>query len=278
MRRSIAWPPPPRPRPRATRPSSGPAARATARLTARSSTPPPPPSPRSWKAPACRSTPCLPASSTVESPADDPALAVPLRRAAARVRADAALFPSFARRRARGDARAPARGSSLRGRERMLGRLAAAHLGIAVRFASADLGDRADERSAALELIGDALAAGADEAETAEQIVRLAVELTGATSAALWRVETDAAPSLLVRHGNGELSGAAAATDGLVERYASAAWSSRAPSRRSRSANRRREPCSSTSPRARRRRKSSTCSRHSSHGRLSLFDGAAAPV
>ena len=150
----------------------------------------------------------------VESPADDPTLAVPLRRAAARVHADAALvYPIVLDGAPAATLELLRAGPRYTAQERMLGRLAAAHLGIAVRFASADLGDRADERSAALELIGDALAAGADEAETAEQIVRLAVELTGATSAALWRVETDAAPSLLVQHGNGELSGAAAATE-----------------------------------------------------------------
>jgi serine phosphatase RsbU (regulator of sigma subunit) len=91
-------------------------------------------------------------------------------------------------------------------RERMLGRLAAAHIGIAVRLEGAgrnELG--ASGRALPLELLGEALVAGADEAETAEQVVRLATLATGAVGAALWRVETDAPPSFLARHGfNGE--------------------------------------------------------------------------
>jgi GAF domain-containing protein len=142
------------------------------------------------------------------------ALSPPLARVASRVHAGAALvFPVLI------DGspvatlelmRARPRYSS---RERMLGRLAAAHLGLAVRFENADPGDQAEERSAVLELIGDALAAGADEAETAEQIVRLAVELTGATGAALWRVESDAPPSLLAEHGDGDVPAPAVATE-----------------------------------------------------------------
>ena len=91
-------------------------------------------------------------------------------------------------------------------RERMFGRLAAAHIGIAVRLEGAgrnDLG--ATGRALPLELLGEALVAGADEAETAEQVVRLATLATGAVGAALWRVEADAPPSFLARHGfNGE--------------------------------------------------------------------------
>jgi GAF domain-containing protein len=145
-----------------------------------------------------------------ELEADGPALATalspPLARVASRVHADAALvFPVLLDGAPAATLELMRAGLRYSSRERMLARLAAAHLGLAVRFENADLGDRADERSATLELIGDALAAGADEAETAEQIVRLAVELTGATGAALWRVEPDAPPSLLAEHGDGEL-------------------------------------------------------------------------
>ena len=87
-------------------------------------------------------------------------------------------------------------------RERMLGRLSAAHIGIAVRLEGAgrnELG--ANGRALPLELLGEALVAGADEAETAEQVVRLATLATGAVGAALWRVEADAPPSFLARHG-----------------------------------------------------------------------------
>jgi serine phosphatase RsbU (regulator of sigma subunit)/uncharacterized protein YigA (DUF484 family) len=91
-------------------------------------------------------------------------------------------------------------------RERMLGRLAAAHIGIAIRLEGTGEGDGRPGRDALpLELLGEALVAGADEAETAEQVVRLATLATGAAGAALWRIETDASSSFLARYGfNGD--------------------------------------------------------------------------
>jgi serine phosphatase RsbU (regulator of sigma subunit)/uncharacterized protein YigA (DUF484 family) len=91
-------------------------------------------------------------------------------------------------------------------RERMLGRLAAAHIGIAIRLEGTEKGDGRPGREALpLELLGEALVAGADEAETAEQVVRLATLATGAAGAALWRTEADASPSFLARYGfNGD--------------------------------------------------------------------------
>jgi serine phosphatase RsbU (regulator of sigma subunit) len=90
-------------------------------------------------------------------------------------------------------------------RERMLGRLAAAHVGIAIRLEVIGRTEGASGRTLPLELLGEALVAGADEAETAEQVVRLATLATGAAGAALWRVEADAPPSFLARHGfNGD--------------------------------------------------------------------------
>ena len=86
-------------------------------------------------------------------------------------------------------------------RERMLGRLAAAHVGIAIRVDAMGPAEGANRGALPLELLGEALVAGADEAETAEQVVRLATLATGAVGAALWRVEADAPPSFLARHG-----------------------------------------------------------------------------
>jgi serine phosphatase RsbU (regulator of sigma subunit) len=85
----------------------------------------------------------------------------------------------------------------------MLGRLAAAHLGLAVRLADGGGDGGRDVPSPSLELFGEALAAGADETETAEQVVRLAAEATGAAGAALWRLEADAAPTFLAAVGLG---------------------------------------------------------------------------
>jgi serine phosphatase RsbU (regulator of sigma subunit)/uncharacterized protein YigA (DUF484 family) len=90
-------------------------------------------------------------------------------------------------------------------RERMLGRLAAAHVGIAVRLQEGVRSERRNGRAVPLELLGEALVAGADEAETAEQVVRFATLATGARGAAVWRVEPDLEPSFLARHGfNGD--------------------------------------------------------------------------
>jgi serine phosphatase RsbU (regulator of sigma subunit)/uncharacterized protein YigA (DUF484 family) len=90
-------------------------------------------------------------------------------------------------------------------RERMLGRLAAAHVGFAVRLEGSGPSERANGQTLPLELLGEALVAGADEAETAEQVVRLATLATGAVGATLWRAEPDAPPSFLAGHGfNGE--------------------------------------------------------------------------
>ena len=84
----------------------------------------------------------------------------------------------------------------------MLGRLAAAHVGVAVRLEGAGRTElRSNRQALPLELLGEALVAGADEAETAEQVVRLATLATGAVGAALWRVEADTPPSFLARHG-----------------------------------------------------------------------------
>ena len=93
-------------------------------------------------------------------------------------------------------------GGGLSAREALLGRLAAAHLGVAARFDGESVGNGSREPGASsLELFGEALAAGADETATAEHVVRLAAEATGAAAAALWRIETDAPPTFLASYG-----------------------------------------------------------------------------
>jgi serine phosphatase RsbU (regulator of sigma subunit) len=88
-------------------------------------------------------------------------------------------------------------------REQTLARVAAAHLATAIRLERATQtgGDgRLQLTQASLELLGEALAAGADESETAEHVVRLAAE-TMEAGAVLWRLEPEAPPSLLAVHG-----------------------------------------------------------------------------
>src|SRR6266545_3896731 len=89
---------------------------------------------------------------------------------------------------------------------RVAERVAAAHVGVAVRLERETVvgnGVR-DAGVSSLELFGEALAAGADETATAEHVVRLSAEATGAGAAALWRIESDAPPTFLASYGSGE--------------------------------------------------------------------------
>ncbi|MGH3030367.1 MAG: SpoIIE family protein phosphatase [Gaiellaceae bacterium] len=89
-------------------------------------------------------------------------------------------------------------------REQALARAAAAHVAIAVRLERArgeGVDGRAQLTQASLELLGETLAAGADETETAEYVVRLAAEATRAVGAAVWRLEAEATPTLLASQG-----------------------------------------------------------------------------
>jgi serine phosphatase RsbU (regulator of sigma subunit)/uncharacterized protein YigA (DUF484 family) len=89
--------------------------------------------------------------------------------------------------------------------EEALARAAAAHLALAFRV------DRANGRAAngsarlsrgQLELLGEALAAGTDEEEAAQQLARVASEAAGAVGGTVWRLE-EGAPTLLASHGFG---------------------------------------------------------------------------
>jgi serine phosphatase RsbU (regulator of sigma subunit) len=89
-------------------------------------------------------------------------------------------------------------------REQTFARFAITHLATAARLerAARNGGDgRVELTRASLELLGEALVAGTDESETAEQVVRLAAEATDARGALLWRLEPEAAPELLATHG-----------------------------------------------------------------------------
>jgi serine phosphatase RsbU (regulator of sigma subunit) len=97
--------------------------------------------------------------------------------------------------------------------EEALSRAAAAHLALALSLEQGSRGRNGARRFSEeeLELVGEALAAGGDEGEAAEQIVRVAAEATGAAGGTLWRLDADEPPSLVASHGFG-----AAAPD-LVE-------------------------------------------------------------
>ena len=86
--------------------------------------------------------------------------------------------------------------------EQALARAAAAHLALALRLDQGSNG-HVDMTLTQLELLGEALAAGADEAEAAEQIVRVAAEAAEAAGALLWRIEPESAPTFLAAEGFG---------------------------------------------------------------------------
>jgi serine phosphatase RsbU (regulator of sigma subunit) len=86
--------------------------------------------------------------------------------------------------------------------EQALARAAAAHLSLALRLDPGPNG-QADLSLAQLELLGEALAAGADEAEAADQIVRVAIEVAESDGALLWRIEPESAPTFLAAEGFG---------------------------------------------------------------------------
>ena len=78
--------------------------------------------------------------------------------------------------------------------------LIAAQVALAVRTIASDPG-AGGVRAKWLELAGDALAAGSDAQRAAQQTVRLAVETTGASGGALWRVGEQRAQELLASVG-----------------------------------------------------------------------------
>jgi serine phosphatase RsbU (regulator of sigma subunit) len=128
-------------------------------------------------------------------------LAPPLRKAAERIGVTAVrVYPVFVSGRPVATLELFRAEGDFTPREQMLGRLAAAHLGLAVRLEHEPRA-KAREGVPTLEYLGEALAAGADETETAEQVVRLAAEAADASGAALWRIEADAPPTFLAAFG-----------------------------------------------------------------------------
>ena len=158
----------------------------------------------------------LPAGSVGRTDADfdaaDRATPAAIRRTAARARASRALVvPAAEGERPAATLEVYRAGPPFGELERALARLAAAHVELAL-ASGASLGgaDLPSRVRLALELAGEALAAGSDEAELAEHVVRLAVDATGAEGAVLWRVAQGSPPVPLARHGEADTGGAAA--------------------------------------------------------------------
>jgi serine phosphatase RsbU (regulator of sigma subunit) len=147
-----------------------------------------------------------------------------VRRIAERVRAPfVVLLPVYVGGELRGTLELMRASGTYDDAERRLARLAAAQAALAIR---AFAGDRTPARSldteAVLTLAGDALAAGADESRTADQVTRLAVEATGARAGLLWRrPEEDRPLELVASFGDaGAATASSAAEQALRERAA----------------------------------------------------------
>jgi serine phosphatase RsbU (regulator of sigma subunit) len=115
-----------------------------------------------------------------------------VRRVAKRVRASAVLLiPVRVDGRVEGSVELMRRGDPFDDAERRFGRLAAGQAALAIRaFAGRAEAGEADAQTT-LSLAGEALAAGADEVRTAEEITRFAAEATGALAGLLWRHGAD---------------------------------------------------------------------------------------
>jgi len=85
--------------------------------------------------------------------------------------------------------------------DRRVARLAAAQAALAIRAFGGNGVAAGGEPGVALTLAGDALAAGADDAQTAEHVARLAVEATGALASLLWLGEEGRPPELVASFG-----------------------------------------------------------------------------
>jgi serine phosphatase RsbU (regulator of sigma subunit) len=142
-----------------------------------------------------------------------------VRRAAERIRADhAALFPVHVDMALRGTLELLRTGPPFSELELRLARLGAAQAGLAIRaFGRNGAAAHALDPGAALSVAGEALAAGADESRTAEQLTRLAAEATGAHAALLWRTEPGKPLELLASTGLDEVAGTVSAARAAAE-------------------------------------------------------------
>ena len=126
-----------------------------------------------------------------------------VRRAAERAGAAAVLLlPVHVDGRLRGTLELMRAGEPFDAAERRLARLAAAQASLAIRaFGGSGTRDESIEAESLLTLVGEALAAGADESRTAAQLTRFAVDAAHAESALLWRLGDDDALELVATAG-----------------------------------------------------------------------------
>jgi serine phosphatase RsbU (regulator of sigma subunit) len=126
-----------------------------------------------------------------------------VRRAASRVRATAVFqIPVRANGHALGSLELMRAGVGFDEAERRIARLAAGQASLAIRAFRGEVVAAPGTSDAArgLALAGEALAAGADEDATAEQVTRLAADATGAIAGLLWRADEGRPPRLVASH------------------------------------------------------------------------------
>jgi serine phosphatase RsbU (regulator of sigma subunit) len=142
-----------------------------------------------------------------------------VRRAAERIRADhAALFPVHVDGALRGTLELLRSGPPFSDQEIRLARVGAAQASLAIRaFGGNGAGAHARDPRAILGVAGEALAAGADESRTAEQLTRIAAEATGAVAALLWRTEPGRPLEFVASTGLDEVSGIVSAARAAAE-------------------------------------------------------------
>jgi serine phosphatase RsbU (regulator of sigma subunit) len=142
-----------------------------------------------------------------------------VRRAAERIRADrAALFPVRVDGALRGTLELLRAGPPFSDLELRLARIGAAQAGLAIRaFNRHGPGTHVLHSRSALSVAGEALAAGADESRTAEQLTRLAAETTGAVGALLWRTEPRRPLELMASAGLDDVAGTVSAARAAAE-------------------------------------------------------------
>jgi serine phosphatase RsbU (regulator of sigma subunit) len=136
-----------------------------------------------------------------------------VQRTARRVGASAVLLlPVHVDGRVRGSLELFRAGEPFDDDEVRLARLAAGQASLAVRaFRRDGIPDGTARTERVLELVGDALAAGADDSRTASELARFAAEGTGATVALLWSVADGAELELELVASAGDETGAAVA-------------------------------------------------------------------
>ncbi len=138
--------------------------------------------------------------------ADLDAMPDAVRRAATRARATAVVqLPIVADGQVLGSLELMRTGAPFDEAERRLGRFAAAQAALAIRAfrGRADAAAANGDPLRTLTVAGEALAAGTDEVETAEQVTRLAAEATDALAGLLWRREERRPPLLIASHSLG---------------------------------------------------------------------------